>query len=80
MESLTIHFKESIKEKLLNMLHSFSENDLKISENEHFEELKSFIREDYTNYKIGISKLLDIEDVEKEMNQIISDNEDRNNR
>ena len=40
-----------------------------------FNELKALVEEDYANYKSGKSELLDIDDVEKEIENFISENE-----
>lgn len=79
MEILTLHFKESIREKLLKLLATFPESDLKISAPYNFEEIKTSVHEDYIDYKSGKSKILSIDEVEDEMNKIISENENRNN-
>lgn len=72
METLTIYFDKEIKEKLMNFLSSFSEEELKISK---VESLKNMVQEDYATYKSGNVELLDIEEVEKEMEDFISKSE-----
>ena len=48
METITIHFKKSVKEKLLNFLATFSENELEVSsENFEFEKAKKELHKDY---------------------------------
>ena len=72
METLTIFFDKEIKEKLMDFLSGFSEKELKISK---VENLKNIVQEDYAAYKTGNVEMLDLDEVENEMKDFISENE-----
>lgn len=72
METLTIFFDKEIKEKLMDFLSGFSEKELKISK---VENLKNIVQEDYAAYKTGNVEMLDLDDIENEMKDFISENE-----
>ncbi|MFC4685669.1 hypothetical protein ACFO4P_01840 [Epilithonimonas pallida] len=62
---------KSILEQVLGYVDSVLENKT----NANFNDLNGQIQEDYANYKSGKSELLDIDDVEKEIKNFISENE-----
>lgn len=75
MESRTIHFDKSIKDKILKFLSSFSEKDLKISNTKEFENAKKTVHEDYSEYKSGKSELQSLDEFEEEMKNFLSEDE-----
>jgi hypothetical protein len=71
METITLQFDQSIKEELLKVLEKFSKKDLEIiEENPKLDQVREELTRDYNAYKNGETKLLDIEDFEKQMNEI----------
>ncbi|WP_312768911.1 hypothetical protein [Epilithonimonas sp.] len=62
---------KSILERVLGYVDGVLENKL----DANFNDLKAQVKEDYANYKSGKSELLDIDDVEREIENFISENE-----
>lgn len=62
---------KNILERVLGYVDGILENKL----DANFNDLKAQVQEDYANYKSGKSELLDIDDVEKEIKDFISENE-----
>lgn len=62
---------KSILERVLGYVDGVLENKF----DSNFNDLTAQVQEDYTNYKSGKSELLDIDDVEKEIKDFISENE-----
>lgn len=77
MKTITLHFSESIAEKLNDFLKNFSENDLKI-ETENSSQLndaKIQLQKDYDFYKENPSSTISIDEAEKETNLLFSKDE-----
>ena len=62
---------KSILERVLGYVDGVLENKF----DSNFNDLTAQVQEDYANYKSGKSELLDIDDVEKEIKDFISENE-----
>lgn len=77
MKTITLHFSESIAEKLNDFLKNFSENDLKI-ETENSSQLndaKIALQKDYDFYRENPSFTISIDEAEKETNLLFSKDE-----
>ena len=74
MKTITLHFSESIAEKLNNFLKTFSENDLKIeTENiSQSNDAKIELQKDYDFYRENPSSTISIDEAEKEINLLFS--------
>ncbi len=73
MESLHIQFEQSVKEKLLEFLNSFSKKELKIVEEElTFEDAKKRVQESYRKLKNGETKLYSMDEVDAFLEKTIS--------
>lgn len=76
METITLHFNQNIKEKLLQVLNSFSKSDLEIvQESQEFQDAKSEMQKDYQQYVIGNTKLMSVEESENELDELLRSNE-----
>lgn len=62
---------KSVLERVLGYVDGVLENKSDVN----FNDLKARVQEDYANYKSGKLELLDIDDVEKEIENFISENE-----
>lgn len=73
METITLQYTSSVKEKLMKFLDSFSKNELEILEEKdpRFEAAKAELQKDYEAYKNGETELMSLEDFEKEMDEIL---------
>ena len=77
MKTITLHFSESIAEKLNDFLKTFSEKDLKIElgNDAQFLAAKKELRKDYDLYKNNENPLISVDDAEEEMNALFQSNE-----
>lgn len=75
MKTITLHYTDSIAEKLTLFLATFSEKDLKIEMEDDIEFLaaKKELQKDYDLYKKNESSLMSIDDAEKEMDILFSE-------
>lgn len=62
---------KDILEKVLSYVNNVLDKNSPATEHH----LTSIVREDYSNYKTGKTELLDINDVEKELDQLFSNDE-----
>jgi hypothetical protein len=62
---------KSVLERVLGYVDGVLENKSDVN----FNDLKAQVQEDYASYKAGKSELLDINDVENEIENFISENE-----
>ena len=72
METITLQYSSSVKEKLMNFLESFSKNELEIinEKDTGFEAAKAELQKDYLAYKNGLTEMMTLEDFEKELNSL----------
>ncbi|KEY18350.1 hypothetical protein [Kaistella antarctica] len=77
MKTITLHFSESIAEKLNDFLKTFSEKDLKIEfgNDTQFLAAKKELQKDYDLYKNNKNPLISVDDAEEEMNALFQSNE-----
>jgi hypothetical protein len=65
METLQIQFEPKNRNKIIEMLNSFPENEVQIiREDPHFEENKRILHERYQEMQEGKAKFISIEDYE----------------
>ena len=77
METIRIQFQPNLKSKILELLSSFSENELQIiQEDPSFEKNKRNLEEELKNIESGKSKCISIEELDLVMEKIISTYED----
>lgn len=73
MKTITLQYNQDIKEELLKVLEKFSKKDLEIiEENPKFDQVKEELHKDYNAYKNGETKLVSLEDFEKELDSHLS--------
>lgn len=76
METLQIQFEPKNRTKVIEMLHSFPKNGVKIlHEDPHFEENKRKLHLSYEKLISGKSKLYDIDELDAMLNKTISEYE-----
>ncbi|WP_417430782.1 hypothetical protein [Halpernia sp.] len=75
MKTITLHYKESIAEKLKNFFDTFSKEDLEVEEISTFEKIKSELQRDYELYKQNPTDVLTVNEAEAEMDLFIKKNE-----
>jgi hypothetical protein len=74
METLRLEFQPNIKAKLLELLSSFSSDELKIEQEGHdFDENKSKLDIAYTKLKSGNEKFYSIDEVDAILDQTFSE-------
>ncbi|MGC4129785.1 MAG: hypothetical protein QM564_09565 [Bergeyella sp.] len=75
MDTITLQYNTSVKEKLMKFLETFSKNELEIVEgkNTRFDETKAELQKDYLAYKNGETELMSLEEFEKEMNSLFEE-------
>ena len=68
-ETITLKYTESVKEKLMKFLESFSKNEISIIEDTDasFEAAKAESHQDYKALKNGETEFMSLEEFEKEM-------------
>lgn len=72
METITLHFDQNIKEKLLTLLNAFPKNELQIIDKEQkFLDAKTELQKDYEAYLSGNGELLSLEESEKEIDEFL---------
>jgi hypothetical protein len=77
METIRIQFQPNLKSKILELLSSFSENEVQIiQEDPSFEKNKRILEEELKNIESGKSKCISIEELDLVMEKIISTYED----
>lgn len=75
METITQHFNQKIKKKLLEVLEVFSKNELQIvEENTEFEKVKNEVHKDYEYILQKDAAFYSIDEVEKMLDKSIKDN------
>ena len=69
-ETITLKYTESVKEKLMKFLESFSKNEISIIEDRNacFEAAKAELHQDYQAVKNGETEFMSLEEFEKETN------------
>lgn len=71
METLIIQYNQSIKEKLMKILNTFSKSELEIVESsEGFEELKREVQEDYAYMVSEDAEFLNYEEAKEELGKL----------
>lgn len=71
METLIIQYNQSIKEKLMKILNTFSKSELEIMESgEGFEELKREVQEDYAYMVSEDAEFLNYEEAKEELGKL----------
>ncbi|SFI15194.1 hypothetical protein [Halpernia frigidisoli] len=75
MKTITLHYSESIYEKLKNFLDTFSKEDLEVEDTSKFEKIKSQLQRDYDLYKQNPTDVLSVNEAEAEMDLFIKNNE-----
>ncbi len=71
METLIIQYNQSIKEKLLKILNTFSKSELEIVESsEGFEKLKREVQEDYAYMVSEDAEFLNYEEAKEELGKL----------
>lgn len=75
MKTITLHYKESIAEKLKNFLDTFSKEELEVEDSSTFEQIKSELHRDYDLYKQNPTDVLTVNEAEAEMDLFIKNNE-----
>jgi hypothetical protein len=74
METLTIEFQPNIKAKILELLSSFSSDELKIvQEDENFDENKRKFDIAYAKLKSGTEKMYSIDEVDAILDKTFSE-------
>ncbi|MBA4153184.1 hypothetical protein [Flavobacterium sp.] len=77
METIRIQFQPNLKSKILELLSSFSENEVQIiQEDPSFEKNKRILEEELKNIESGKSKCISMEELDLVMEKIISTYED----
>ena len=75
METITLHFEQKIKKKLLEVLEVFSKNELQIvEENTEFEKVKNEVHKEYKYTLQKDAVFYSIDEVEKMLDKSIKDN------
>ena len=69
-ETITLKYTESVKEKLMKFLESFSKNEISIIEDTDasFEAAKAELHQDYKALKNGETEFMSLEEFEMETN------------
>lgn len=75
MKTITLHYNDSIAEKLKSFLETFSKEDLKVEYASGLEKIKSELHKDYELYKQNPENVLTVDEAETEMGLFIKDNE-----
>ena len=71
METLILQYNQSIKEKLLKILNTFSKSELEIVESsEGFEKLKREVQEDYAYMVSEDAEFLNYEEAKEELGKL----------
>ena len=71
METLIIQYNQSIKEKLLKLLSSFSKSELEIIEdNPYFEKMRTEAQEDYAYMIREDAQFFDVEEAKEELRRL----------
>lgn len=71
METLIIQYNQSIKEKLMKILNTFSKSELEIMESsEGFEKLKREVQEDYAYMVSEDAEFLNYEEAKEELGKL----------
>ena len=71
METLIIQYNQSIKEKLMKILNTFSKSELEIMESgEEFEKLKREVQEDYAYMVSEDAEFLNYEEAKEELGKL----------
>ena len=71
METLIIQYNQSIKEKLMRILNTFSKSELEIVESsEEFEKLKREVQEDYAYMVSEDAEFLNYEEAKEELGKL----------
>lgn len=77
METIRIQFQANLKSKILELLSSFSENEVQIiQEDPFFEKNKKTLEDELKNIENGKSKCISMEELDLVMEKIISKYED----
>jgi uridine kinase len=77
METIRIQFQANLKSKILELLSSFSENEVQIiQEDPFFEKNKKILEDELKNIENGKSKCISMEEMDLVMEKIISKYED----
>jgi uridine kinase len=77
METIRIQFQANLKSKILELLSSFSENEVQIiQEDPFFEKNKKILEDELKNIENGKSKCISMEELDLVMEKIISKYED----
>ena len=77
METIRIQFQANLKSKILELLSSFSENEVQIiQEDPFFEKNKKILEDELKNIENGKSKCVSMEELDLVMEKIISKYED----
>lgn len=77
METIRIQFQANLKSKILELLSSFSENEVQIiQEDPFFEKNKKILENELKNIENGKSKCVSMEELDLVMEKIISKYED----
>ncbi len=77
METIRIQFQPNLKSKIIELLSSFSENEVQIiQEDPSFEKNKRILEEELKNIESGKSKCVSMEELDLVMEKIISTYED----
>jgi hypothetical protein len=77
METIRIQFQPNLKSKILELLSSFSENEVQIiQEDPSFKKNKRILEEELKNIESGKSKCVSMEELDLVMEKIISTYED----
>lgn len=72
METITLQYDQSVKEKLMNFLETFSNKELKIidEKEEAFERAKAEVHRDYLAYKNNETEFMSLDEFEEKLNAI----------
>lgn len=75
MKTITLHYNESVAEKLEKFLSTFPKEDLKVEKGSASEKIKSDLHRDYNLYKQNPTDVLSVNEAETEMDLFIKNNE-----
>jgi hypothetical protein len=73
METIRLEFKPSIKAKILELLSSFSSDELKIVQDPNFEENKKELEIAYAKLKSGTEKMYSIDEIDAILDETFSE-------
>ncbi|MBF4472486.1 MULTISPECIES: hypothetical protein [Flavobacterium] len=76
METIRLEFQPKIKAKILELLSSFSSDELKIvQEDEFFAKNKATLEEEFEKIKNGTAQYCSLEELDSYLDQVISEYE-----